>query len=98
MAQSQNYGNHRQFFPLFHFFVTPVLLFVNETPQVIGHACMHVPGAWLQFHGDESPEFCVQAARRAGRRWIRAGWPARGSMSCTVSRRMNRTRCLTAPM
>ena len=26
MAQSQNYGNHRRFFALFHFFVLPVLL------------------------------------------------------------------------
>jgi hypothetical protein len=26
MAQTQNYGNHRMFFPLFHFFVAPVLL------------------------------------------------------------------------
>jgi hypothetical protein len=26
MADTQNYGNHRKFFPLFHFFVAPVLL------------------------------------------------------------------------
>lgn len=26
MAETQNYGNHRKFFPLFHFFVIPVLL------------------------------------------------------------------------
>jgi hypothetical protein len=32
MADTQNYGNHRKFFPLFHFFVAPVLLLnaVNE--------------------------------------------------------------------
>lgn len=53
-------------------FVTPVLLFVNETPQVIGHACMHVPGAWLQFHGDETPDQCQKIARTLGRRWLRA--------------------------
>lgn len=26
MAETQNYSNHRKFFPLFHFFVVPVLL------------------------------------------------------------------------
>jgi hypothetical protein len=26
MAETQNYANHRKFFPLFHFFVIPVLL------------------------------------------------------------------------
>ena len=53
-------------------FVTPVLLFVNEAPEVIGHACMQVPGAWLQFHGDETPSQCHRIARTLGRRWLRA--------------------------
>jgi phosphoribosylanthranilate isomerase len=53
-------------------FVTPVLLFVNETPEAIAHACMQVPGAWLQFHGDETPDQCRKIARTLGRRWIRA--------------------------
>ena len=53
-------------------FVTPVLLFVNETAETIAHACMHVPGAWLQFHGDETPDHCQKIARTLGRRWIRA--------------------------
>ena len=53
-------------------FVTPVLLFVNETPEAIAHACMHVPGAWLQFHGDETADHCRKIARTLGRRWIRA--------------------------
>ena len=53
-------------------FVTPVLLFVNETAETIAHACMHVPGAWLQFHGDETPDHCRKIARTLGRRWIRA--------------------------
>jgi phosphoribosylanthranilate isomerase len=53
-------------------FVTPVLLFVNETPQAIAHACAQVPGAWLQFHGDETPEQCRTVALSEGRRWMRA--------------------------
>jgi len=53
-------------------FVTPVLLFVNETPEAIAQACVQVPGAWLQFHGDETPNQCRNIARTLGRRWIRA--------------------------
>ncbi len=53
-------------------FVTPVLLFVNETSEAIAHACVQVPGAWLQFHGDETPDHCRKIARTLGRRWIRA--------------------------
>lgn len=51
-------------------FVTPVLLFVNESPEAVQAACDVVPGAWIQFHGDETPEQCVQSA--AGRPWMRA--------------------------
>jgi phosphoribosylanthranilate isomerase len=53
-------------------FVTPVLLFVNASADEVQGAADQVPGAWLQFHGDESPDFCAQAAHRARRRWIRA--------------------------
>ncbi len=53
-------------------FVTPVLLFVNETAEAIAHASVQVPGAWLQFHGDETPDHCRKIARTLGRRWIRA--------------------------
>jgi phosphoribosylanthranilate isomerase len=53
-------------------FVTPVLLFVNEAPEVIAQACAQVPGAWLQFHGDETPDQCRNTARTLGRRWMRA--------------------------
>jgi len=52
--------------------VTPVLLFVNETPEAIAHACAQVPGAWLQFHGDETPQACRQIAQSLGRCWMRA--------------------------
>ena len=53
-------------------FVTPVLLFVNETSETIAHTAAQVPGAWLQFHGDETPDHCRKIARALGRRWIRA--------------------------
>jgi phosphoribosylanthranilate isomerase len=53
-------------------FVTPVLLFVNADPEEISHACAQVPGAWLQFHGDETPEECQQIANALGKRWMRA--------------------------
>ncbi|MGH8803464.1 MAG: phosphoribosylanthranilate isomerase [Polaromonas sp.] len=44
-------------------FVTPVLLFVNAPAIEIIAACARVPGALLQFHGDETPEACLQAGR-----------------------------------
>jgi len=36
MAETQNFSNHRKFFPLFHFFVVPVLLlnFLNSARHV----------------------------------------------------------------
>jgi phosphoribosylanthranilate isomerase len=43
-------------------FVTPVLLFVNATPEQVQSACALIPGATLQFHGDETPAQCQQAA------------------------------------
>ena len=52
-------------------FVTPVLLFVNASAAEIEHAASLVPGAWLQFHGDETPDFCQKMAQNLGRRWIR---------------------------
>ncbi|MCW5653248.1 phosphoribosylanthranilate isomerase [Hydrogenophaga sp.] len=44
-------------------FVTPVLLFVNASPEYIEQACRAVPQALLQFHGDESPAECAAATR-----------------------------------
>ena len=52
-------------------FVTPVLLFVNASLEDIVHAAALVPGAWLQFHGDETPAFCENTAKQLGRRWLR---------------------------
>ena len=53
-------------------FVTPVLLFVNAQAREIEAAASQVPGAWLQFHGDESPAECAHWGQRLGRRWLRA--------------------------
>ena len=41
-------------------FVTTVGLFVNAAPDFIQRARREVPLDLLQFHGDESPEFCEQ--------------------------------------
>jgi phosphoribosylanthranilate isomerase len=51
-------------------YVTPVLLFVNAAPETVRAAVDHVPHAVLQFHGDETPEQCEEAA--AGRPYVRA--------------------------
>src|SRR3982751_1293667 len=44
-------------------FITPVLLFVNAPAPSISAACTLIPTAFLQFHGDETPETCLQAGR-----------------------------------
>ena len=44
-------------------FVTPVLLFVNASAIEIIAACAGIPGATVQFQGDESPAECLQIAR-----------------------------------
>lgn len=41
-------------------FVTPVLLFVNAPAADIAAACAKIPNALLQFHGDETPQTCLQ--------------------------------------
>ena len=53
-------------------FVTPVLLFVNEAPERVQAACAAVPGALLQFHGDETPEYCTELSRQTGRPHLKA--------------------------
>jgi phosphoribosylanthranilate isomerase len=53
-------------------FVTPVLLFVNDTPERIRQACAALPGALLQFHGDESAEFCEAMSLATGRPHLKA--------------------------
>src|SRR3954462_7272347 len=41
--------------------VTPVLLFVNESLEAVRAASELVPNALLQFHGEETPEYCRKA-------------------------------------
>jgi phosphoribosylanthranilate isomerase len=53
-------------------FVTPVLLFVNDSCERIRQACTAVPAAVLQFHGDETPEFCEAMSQATGRPHLKA--------------------------
>ncbi|MRD47757.1 phosphoribosylanthranilate isomerase [Caenimonas koreensis DSM 17982] len=53
-------------------FVTPVLLFVNEAPEVVQQACTQVPGSIVQFHGDETPQQCHAATDNGRLAYIRA--------------------------
>ena len=52
--------------------VTPVLLFVNAPADEIATASAAVPGACLQFHGDESASDCAAIAARCARPYWRA--------------------------
>lgn len=49
-------------------FVSMVGLFVNPTEDEVRAVLDRIPLDLLQFHGDETPEFC----NRFGRRWIKA--------------------------
>ncbi|WP_326536482.1 phosphoribosylanthranilate isomerase [Pseudorhodoferax sp.] len=53
-------------------FVSPVLLVVNLPAQEVAAACDQVPGAMVQFHGDETPAQCLAATARPARAFIRA--------------------------
>jgi phosphoribosylanthranilate isomerase len=53
-------------------FVTPVLLFVNEIASNIIANFSYIPGAIIQFHGDESPETCWAATQNGARPYLRA--------------------------
>ena len=53
-------------------FVTPVLLFVNESPNAIAACCDRLPNATLQFHGEESPQQCLDATGNGARAFLRA--------------------------
>ncbi|NKN33246.1 phosphoribosylanthranilate isomerase [Marichromatium bheemlicum] len=49
-------------------FVTAVGLFVDADPEQVRETLRQVPLELLQFHGEESPEYCAAF----GRRWIKA--------------------------
>lgn len=49
-------------------FVSLTGLFVNPEPEAVERVLQTVPLDLLQFHGDETPEFCASF----GRRWIKA--------------------------
>jgi phosphoribosylanthranilate isomerase len=51
-------------------FMTPVLLVVNASVAEVQGACTLIPNAILQFHGDETPAQCLEAA--GGRPFLRA--------------------------
>ena len=53
-------------------FVTPVLLFVNETATNVIAACAGIASAIAQFHGEESPEDCWAASANGTRPFLRA--------------------------
>lgn len=53
-------------------FVTPVCLFVNAEAALIEDAVQSIPGALLQFHGDESPAHCEALFQASGRPYLRA--------------------------
>lgn len=49
-------------------FIDVVGLFVNAAPEEVLASCAQVPINLLQFHGDETPDYCRQFARP----WLRA--------------------------
>ncbi|MEP6792520.1 MAG: phosphoribosylanthranilate isomerase [Ramlibacter sp.] len=53
-------------------FVTPVLLFVNESAANVMAACAQLAQACVQFHGDESPAQCQAATGHGARPFMRA--------------------------
>ena len=53
-------------------FVTPVLLFVNASPEAVARAVAQIPHALLQFHGDETPQQCNAASQQGRHRFVRA--------------------------
>ena len=53
-------------------FVTPVLLFVNESTTNIVAAHAYLAGATAQFHGEETPQQCLEATQQGARPFLRA--------------------------
>lgn len=55
-----------------HRHVQVVGVFVNPTLDEVARAAETAPLTMLQFHGDEGPSFCSEAARRTGCRIIKS--------------------------
>jgi phosphoribosylanthranilate isomerase len=53
-------------------FVATVGLFVNATLPEVQHVLEQAPVSLLQFHGDETPEYCAAIAKAVNRPFIRA--------------------------
>ncbi|HEY4458667.1 MAG TPA: phosphoribosylanthranilate isomerase [Pseudonocardiaceae bacterium] len=53
-------------------FVTPVLLFVNAEPEDVAATAAGVPGAVIQFHGDETTEQCWVSSGHGALAYLRA--------------------------
>ena len=53
-------------------FITPVLLFVNADAIEVIAACAMIARATAQFHGDESPEDCLNASGQGTHPYLRA--------------------------
>lgn len=53
-------------------FITPVLLFVNEAAPEVVASLARVKGSIAQFHGEETPEQCEEAAGHGRFRYMRA--------------------------
>lgn len=53
-------------------FVSVVGLFVNADAEEVAHVAERVPLTLLQFHGDETPQQCEEAARRCRLPFLRA--------------------------
>src|SRR6218665_804554 len=53
-------------------FVPPVLLFVTAPATDVLAACAAIPGATIQFHGDESAQDCLAATGQGARPYLRA--------------------------
>jgi len=53
-------------------FVSPVLLFVNAPSGTVLACCARIGQALVQFHGDESPQQCLDATGQGARPFLRA--------------------------
>jgi phosphoribosylanthranilate isomerase len=53
-------------------FVTPVLLYVNENATTIIANYLYIPWANAQFHGDETPGYCLEASQMGKYPYLRA--------------------------